>query len=157
MPRSTKKLPQDIPVFTVMTLSATASEMNGNSVVMNDDTKQKYSIASVLVNPVVSVINPELMSTVSKEYLAYSAVDVISHCIEVYFTASTHPHFNSRIVESIISTVMETTEILLDNPNDYDARAEFAWAAIQAEDFNKKRAEVALQRAIVRLKIAKGI
>ena len=98
---------------------------------MNDDTLQKYSIASVLVNPVVSVINPELMATVSKEYLAYSAVDVISHCIEVYFTASTHPHFNSRVVEAIINTVIETTEILLENPNDYDARAEFAWAAIQ--------------------------
>ena len=120
-----------LPVFTVMTLSATASEMNGNSVIINDDTKQKYSIASVLLNPVVSVINPELMTTVSKEYLAYSAVDVISHCIEVYFTATTQPHFNSRIVESIIKTVMETTEILLENPNDYDARAEFAWAAIQ--------------------------
>ncbi|WP_373032886.1 iron-containing alcohol dehydrogenase [Sulfurovum sp.] len=120
-----------LPVFTVMTLSATASEMNGNSVVMNDITKQKYSIASVLVNPVVSVINPELMATVSPEYLAYSAVDVISHCIEVYFTASVHPNFNSRIVESIIKTVMQTTEILIENPNDYDARAEFAWAAIQ--------------------------
>ena len=125
------QITEALPVFTVMTLSATASEMNGNSVIINDDTKQKYSIASVLVNPVVSVINPELMATVSKDYLAYSAVDIISHCIEVYFTASTHPHFNSRIVESIIKTVIETTEILLENPNDYDARAEFAWAAIQ--------------------------
>ncbi len=125
------QITEALPVFTVMTLSATASEMNGNSVIINDDTKQKYSIASVLINPKVSVINPELMATVSKEYLAYSAVDVISHCIEVYFTASVHPHFNSRIVESIIKTIMETTEILLENPNDYDARAEFAWAAIQ--------------------------
>ena len=121
-----------LPVFTVMTLAATASEMNGNSVVMNDETQQKYSIASTLVNPRLSVINPELMATVSPEYLAYSAVDIISHTIEVYFTASDHPHFNSRIVESIIKSVMETTEILLENPNDYDARAEFAWVAIQA-------------------------
>jgi len=120
-----------LPVFTVMTLSATASEMNGNAVIMNDETKQKYSIASVLLNPVVSVINPELMATVSKEYLAYSAVDVIAHSIEVYFTAKVHPHFNSRIVESIIKTIMETTEVLLENPNDYNARAEFAWAATQ--------------------------
>ena len=125
------QITEALPVFTVMTLSATASEMNGNSVIINDETQQKYSIASVLINPKVSVINPELMATVSKEYLAYSAVDVISHCIEVYFTASVHPHFNSRIVESIIKTIMETTEILLENPNDYDARAEFAWAAIQ--------------------------
>ncbi len=129
---NTAKITEALPVFTVMTLSATASEMNGNAVVMNEETKQKYSISSVLLNPKISVINPELMATVSKEYLAYSAVDIISHCIEVYFTASTHPHFNSRIVEAIIQTVMETTEILLEDPNDYDARAEFAWAAIQA-------------------------
>jgi NADP-dependent alcohol dehydrogenase len=115
-----------------MTLAATASEMNGNSVIMNDETSQKYSIASVLVNPIVSVVNPELMATVSREYLAYSAVDIIAHAIEVYFTASLHPKYNSRLVESIIKTVIETTEVLLDNPNDYNARAEFAWVAIQA-------------------------
>jgi len=123
---------QALPVFTVMTLSATASEMNSNAVVMNDVTKQKFSISSVLVNPVISVINPELMATVTPNYLAYSAVDIIAHSIEVYFTASLHPNFNSRIVESIVKTVMETTEILIQNPNDYDARGEFAWAAIQA-------------------------
>lgn len=121
-----------LPVFTVMTLSAAASEMNGNSVVMKDETKQKYSISSVLLNPTVSVINPELMMTVSKEYLAYSAVDVIAHSIEIYLTASKHPDFNSRIVEAIIISIMKTTEVLIANPNDYDARAEFAWVAIQA-------------------------
>ncbi len=121
-----------LPVFTVMTLAATASEMNGNSVIMNDETKQKYSVSSVLVNPVVSVINPELMATVTQEYLAYSAVDAIAHAIEIYFTASSHPNFNSRIVESIITSIMETTEILIDNPDDYNARGEFAWVATQA-------------------------
>lgn len=126
------QIKEALPVFTVMTLAATASEMNGNSVVMNDETKQKYSISSVLVNPVLSVINPELMATVSRDYLAYSAVDVIAHSIEVYFTASSHPNFNSRIVESIIKSVMETTEILIENPDDYEARGEFAWVATQA-------------------------
>ena len=126
------QITQALPVFTVMTLSATASEMNGNSVVMNEKTQQKYSIASVLLNPKVSVINPQLMATVSEEYLAYSAVDVIAHSIEVYFTATYHPKFNSRIVEAIVKSIMETTEVLLKNPNDYDARGEFAWVAIQA-------------------------
>lgn len=126
------QITEALPVFTVMTLAATASEMNGNSVVMKDETKQKYSIQSVLVNPVLSVINPELMTTVTKDYLAYSAVDAIAHAIEIYFTASSHPNFNSRIVESIIKSIMETTEILIEDPNDYEARGEFAWVATQA-------------------------
>ena len=126
------QITQALPLFTIMTLAATASEMNGNSVLMNEQTKQKYSFSSVLTNPRLSVINPALMASVSREYLAYSAVDIIAHSIEVYFTASSHPHFNSRIVESIIKSVMETTEILLEEPDNYEARGEFAWVAIQA-------------------------
>jgi len=84
------------------------------------------------VNPVLSVINPELMASVPKDYLAYSAVDAIAHSIEVYFTASSHPNFNSRIVESIIKSIMETTEILIKDPDNYEARGEFAWVATQA-------------------------
>lgn len=121
-----------LPVYTIVTLAAAASEMNGNSVITNEDTKQKYSIASVLLNPKISIVNPELMMSVTKDYLAYSAVDIIAHSIEVYFTATDHPHFQSRLVESIIKTVMETTEILMEDPTNYDVRAEFAWASSQA-------------------------
>jgi hypothetical protein len=70
---------QALPVFTVMTLAAAASEMNGNSVITNDETAQKYSISSVLLNPRISVINPELMMSVGQDYLAYSAADIIAH------------------------------------------------------------------------------
>lgn len=121
-----------LPVYTIVTLAAAASEMNGNSVITNDVTKQKYSIASVLLNPKISIVNPELMMSVTQEYLTYSAVDIIAHSIEVYFTATDHPHFQSRLVESIIKTVIETTEILIKDPTNYDARAEFAWASSQA-------------------------
>lgn len=121
-----------LPVYTIVTLAAAASEMNGNSVITNKATKQKYSIASVLLNPKISIVNPELMMSVTKDYLAYSAVDIIAHSIEVYFTATDHPNFQSRLVESIIKTVIETTEILMEDPTNYDARAEFAWASSQA-------------------------
>ncbi|MDP3265715.1 MAG: iron-containing alcohol dehydrogenase [Sulfuricurvum sp.] len=121
-----------LPVYSIVTLAAAASEMNGNSVITNEATKQKYSIASVHLNPKISIVNPELMMSVTKEYLAYSAVDIIAHSIEVYFTATDHPNFQSRLVESIIKTVIETTEILIEDPANYDARAEFAWASSQA-------------------------
>ncbi len=121
-----------LPIFDVMTLAATGSEMNGFAVITNDATTQKYHIHSEHIYPRVSVLNPELTKSVPNNYLAYSAVDIIAHVIEGYFTATDQPHFQSRMVESIIKTVMETTEILLKNPNDYNARAEFMWAATQA-------------------------
>lgn len=128
-----KNTPTDaLPIFDILTMAATGSEMNCGGVVTNDNTLEKFAIQSPLLYPKVSVINPELMHTVSKDYLVYSASDIIAHCIEGYFTANVQPTFINRQIEAIIKTVMETTEILITNPKDYDARAQFAWAATNA-------------------------
>ncbi len=125
-----------LPVFSVMTLAATGSEMNSAGVVTNDETQQKYPIVSPLLFPKVSVINPELMATVTPDYLAYSAVDIFSHCLDLYFTASFFPDYNAALIENLLETVMHTTNVLLNNPGDYDARGEFAWAATMALNGN---------------------
>lgn len=121
-----------LPIFDIITLAATGSEMNTFAVVTNEQTHQKFSIASEHVYPKVSIVNPELQKSVSKEYLVYSAADIIAHSIEGYFTASHHPDLIAAYIEANIATVMKTTEILLGDPDDYNARAEFAWAATQA-------------------------
>ncbi|WP_374487965.1 iron-containing alcohol dehydrogenase [Zoogloea sp.] len=121
-----------LPVFDILTLAATGSEMNSGAVVTNEATREKFAINSPHLFPRVSVINPALMQTVSRDYLVYSAADIIAHSIEGYFTARVQPRFHSRLVEAIIHTVMESTEILLADPANYAARAEFAWAATQA-------------------------
>lgn len=121
-----------LPVFDILTLAATGSEMNSGAVVTNEETKEKFAIGSVHTFPKVSIVNPALMQTVSRDYLVYSAADIIAHSIEGYFTAKDQPKFQSRMVEAIINTVIETTETLLENPQNYHARAEFAWAATQA-------------------------
>ncbi|WP_069638179.1 iron-containing alcohol dehydrogenase [Campylobacter pinnipediorum] len=118
-----------LKIFDIITLAATGSEMNGGSVITNDITNQKYSFSSPVTFPTLSVINPDLHKTVSKEYLAYSAADVIAHCIEGYFTAKYHPTITRMYIESNIKSIIKNTEILLKNPDDYNARAEFAWAA----------------------------
>lgn len=121
-----------MPLYSIVTLAAAASEMNGNSVITNEATQQKYSIGSKLLNPRLSIVNPELMQSVSKEYLVYSASDIIAHVLETYLTATDHPRFQSRLVESIIKSVIELTNRLIEHPEDYHARAEFAWVSSQA-------------------------
>ncbi len=121
-----------LPVFSILTLAATGSEMNSGAVVTNEETKEKFAINSVHTFPKVSIVNPALMQTVSRDYLVYSAADIIAHSIEGYFTATVQPKIQSRLVESVIATVLETTELLLADPADYNARAEFAWAATLA-------------------------
>ena len=121
-----------LPVFAILTLAATGSEMNSGAVVTNDETREKFFIMAAPLFPKVSIVNPALMRGVTRDYLVYSASDVIAHLIEAYFTATVHPKLQSRLVETLISTVIETTEALLANPADDEARGQFAWAATLA-------------------------
>jgi alcohol dehydrogenase YqhD (iron-dependent ADH family) len=121
-----------LPIFAIMTLAATGSEMNCSGVVTNDETTEKFFISAPALFPKVSIVNPHLMQSVTRDYLVYSAADVIAHCIETYFTAAVHPALQSRIVESVINTIIETTGTLLEDPANDAARGEFAWAATLA-------------------------
>ncbi|MDH5525457.1 MAG: iron-containing alcohol dehydrogenase [Desulfobulbaceae bacterium] len=127
-----RQVTRALPLFTILTLAATGSEMNGNSVITNEETRQKYNISCPHVYPKVSILNPELTHTVPLNYTAYSAVDAIAHVIEGYFTKQPGTHLQDRLVEGIIKTVIETTEIIMAEPEHAKARASFMWAATLA-------------------------
>lgn len=122
-------------IFDIMTLAATGSEMNNYAVVTKDETREKFSFAGSNTYPTVSVINPDLQASVSKKYLAYSASDIFAHSLDLYLSATYLPQYIAGYIENILKTVMRSTEVLLKEPNDYEARAEFAWAATQALNF----------------------
>ncbi|WP_353683325.1 iron-containing alcohol dehydrogenase [Thermodesulfovibrio sp. 3907-1M] len=121
-----------LPVYTILTLAATGTEMNENAVITNEETKEKLSISSRYIYPRVSILNPELTFSVSATYQAYAAVDAIAHVIEYYFSGSYCPMIQNRFIEGLIKTVMDTTESILKEPYNYNARAEFMWAATLA-------------------------
>jgi len=121
-----------LPVFTILTLAATGSEMNGNAVVTNEETRQKYNISSPHVYPRVSILNPTLTHSVPLDYTAYGAVDAIAHVIEGYFTKEPGTRLQDRLVEGIIKTVLETTELIMQEPAHAKARASFMWTATLA-------------------------
>lgn len=125
-----------LKIFDIMTLAATGSEMNNFAVITNDETKEKFNLAWIATYPTLSIINPELQTTVTNDYLAYSASDIFAHCLDMYLSATYLPEYIAWYVENILKTVMRTTQTLLQNPNDIEARGEFAWAATQALNFS---------------------
>ncbi|MFZ5775287.1 MAG: iron-containing alcohol dehydrogenase [Thermodesulfobacteriota bacterium] len=127
-----REVARALPVFTILTIAATGSEMNGNAVVTNEETRQKYNISSPLVYPRVSILNPELTHTVPRNHTAYGAVDAIAHVAEGYFTKQPGTRLQDRLVESIIKTVMESTDQILAEPGHAQARATFMWTATLA-------------------------
>lgn len=127
-----KEITSALPVYDILTVAATGTEMNGNAVITHDETKEKLYISSPLLCPKVSILNPELTFSVSKEYQAYAAVDVIAHLIELYLSAEHSPMIQNRLIEALVKTVIETTEEILQQPTSYQARAEFMWASTLA-------------------------
>lgn len=127
-----REIKRALPNYTVLTLAATGSEMNGYAVITNEQTAEKLSIGSIHTFPRVSILNPELTLSVPVSYQPYSAVDAIAHVIEWYFTCTVCPDISNRLVESIVKTVIETTEKIIKNPSDYDSRAQFMWSATLA-------------------------
>lgn len=125
-----------LKIFDIITLAATGSEMNNYAVVTKEETRQKFSFAGAETFPSVSVINPALQATVTKEYLAYSAADIFAHSLDLYLSATYLPEFIAGHVENILKTVIRTTETLLTEAGNYEARGEFAWAATQALNFS---------------------
>ncbi|WP_126993212.1 iron-containing alcohol dehydrogenase [Thermosipho globiformans] len=119
------KVKEAMPLYTILTLSATGTEMNGNSVVTNEETLEKFSFSSIHVYPKVSVVDPEVQYTLPQNQLVNGAVDAISHVMEYYFDGE-EVSLTDRIDEGIIKTIIQTTEVLLDDPKNYDARANFA-------------------------------
>ncbi len=128
-----KPIQSALPVLTVLTLAASASEMNAAAVMTREEGLQKFSIRSPHIQPRVSILDPTALFTLPATYSAYSAVDAIAHMLEPYFN-NTEPDspFQDRLVEGTMRTIMESTETILKEPANYPARANMMWATTWA-------------------------
>jgi alcohol dehydrogenase YqhD (iron-dependent ADH family) len=117
-----------LPVGTVLTLAATGSEMNGNSVITNEETKQKLSTGNFVLRPKFSVLDPTYTFSVSKYQTAAGVVDIMSHVFEQYFSPVKNTFIQDRLAEAILKTCIHYGPIAIDEPNNYEARANLMWA-----------------------------
>ncbi len=118
-----------IPIGAVLTLPATGSEMNGNSVITKVETTEKLSFNSPKVMPVFSVLDPEVIFSLPDKQVANGVVDTFVHVIEQYLTYPVNSPIQDRFAEGILLTLVEEGPKVLANRNDYEAAANFMWSA----------------------------
>ena len=126
------KVEKSLPIFVVLTISATGSEMNGGAVITNEETKQKFSFWTNSSYPKVSILDPSVQFTLPKIQTLNGAADAISHVLELYFDGSKNTLIVDEISEGIIRTIISSTEILINEPDNYNARANLVWSATLA-------------------------
>ncbi|MBD2384458.1 iron-containing alcohol dehydrogenase [Cylindrospermum sp. FACHB-282] len=121
-----------LPFGAVLTLPATGSEMNTNSVITKWETQEKLYFASPLVFPRFSVLDPETTFSLPPRQIGNGIVDAYTHVMEQYLTYPANAPLQDRMAESILKTLIEEGPKTLANPQDYDARANLVWSATMA-------------------------
>ena len=116
-----------VPLFDVLTLTATGSEYDNSGVISNPDTDEKMPIFGNL-NPVASILDPTYTFTVNAWQTASGSADIMSHTFESYLVAE-GTTLTDGLCEAMLRTVIKNTPIAIKHPDDYDARAELMQAA----------------------------
>ncbi|MFD2520896.1 iron-containing alcohol dehydrogenase [Emticicia soli] len=120
------------PIGAVLTLPATGSEMNFFAVISRKETHEKKGMGHPLLYPVFSVLDPETTYSLPKQQIANGIADAFTHVMEQYMTYPVNAEIQDRMAESIIQTLIAVAPKTLENPTDYEARANFMWAATVA-------------------------
>lgn len=125
----TSTITKTTPLITILTLSATGSEMNCGAVISNIDKKEKKGVFSPLMFPKASFLEPENTFTVSKFQTASGTADIMSHVMESYFHSETTSYITDQISISILKCCIQYGPIAIQEPSNYEARANLMWAS----------------------------
>lgn len=122
------KIKAALPVYSVLTLSATGSEMDEFAVISDLSKNEKWGTGSDLIKPVMSVLDPSYTFTVSAKQTAAGTADMMSHTFENYFTNVKGADLQGSMCEAVLKTCIKYGPIALRDPENYDARANLMWA-----------------------------
>lgn len=118
-----------VPVASVLTMAGTASEMNGGSVITNEEKMIKNGrVYGPEVYPKFSILNPEYTFSVPKYQMTSGVFDIMSHLMEQYFSGD-DDNTTDYLIEGVLDSLINATRKALINPEDYEARSNIMWCA----------------------------
>ena len=124
-----KPIERALPIVTILTLSATGSEMDSGGVISNLATQDKLGRMAPAMLPKVSFLDPTLTYSVSAYQTACGAADIMSHIMEVYFNMNKDLFMLDTFMEGMLKTVVKYAPIAIAEPENYEARANLMWCS----------------------------
>ena len=118
-----------LPIISILTLSATGSEMDSGGVISNPETQDKIGRMAPPMLPKVSFLDPTATYSVSKFQTACGAADMMSHILEVYFNMEQDFYMLDCFMEGMMKTIIRYTPIAMEQPDNYEARAHLMWTS----------------------------
>jgi NADP-dependent alcohol dehydrogenase len=121
-----------LPFGTVLTLPATGSEMNNGAVITRKELQAKIPFMTAKVFPQFSILDPVYTYTLPKKQIANGVVDAFIHVMEQYLTYPVAGKVQDRFSEGLLLTLVEEGPKALEDPENYDVRANLMWTATLA-------------------------
>ena len=121
-----------IPVGCVLTMVGTGSEMNGGAVITNHKAKLKIGhVFGENVYPKFAILNPKLTYTLPKYQMVAGFFDIMNHITEQYFSG-TDDSTSDYLMEGLMKSLIHSSEIAVNDPENYEARSNIMWIATWA-------------------------
>ena len=122
-----------VPIGTILTMTGTASEMNGGSVITNEEKmiKQGRVFPTDTFSPKFSILNPEFTYSVPRYQMVSGIFDIFSHLMEQYFSGD-DDCVSDYLLEGDMLALISAARAAVKNPNDYEARSNIMWCATMA-------------------------
>ena len=118
-----------VPVGTILTMTGTASEMNGGSVITNEEVTIKTGrVYGPEVYPKFSILNPEYTYSVPQKQMVSGVFDIMSHLMEQYFSGD-DDNTTDYVIEAVMTSLINSVRKAIKNPEDYEARSNIMWSA----------------------------
>lgn len=121
-----------LPVGCILTMAGTGSEMNAGAVITNHETHLKIGhVFGPEVMPKFSILNPKFTFSLPKRQMVAGIYDIFNHICEQYFSGE-DDNTSDYISEALMKSVIHSSLIALENPEDYEARSNIMWTATWA-------------------------
>ena len=124
-----QKIGKVLPIASILTLSATGSEMDRNAVISNTETNEKLGTRHPDMAPKFSILDPTYTFTVPKNQTAAGTADIMSHVFEEYFQKTEGAYIQDRLAEAILKTCIKYGIKAIREPENYEARANLMWSS----------------------------
>lgn len=129
-----KAVGRALPVGTVLTIAAAGSEGSPDSVITNENGMYKLGASGEALRPKFSVLNPQYTCSLPAYQTACGITDIMAHVCERYFTNSKNVETTDRLCEGILKAMIEESPKVMNNLQDYEARANIMWAGMVAHN-----------------------
>ena len=129
-----KRIEQALPVGTILTIAAAGSEGSPDSVITKEEGMFKRGASGDAIRPKFSILNPALTQTLPPYQTAAGITDIMAHLHERYLTNSKDVEVTDRLIEGLLLTMIHEGPRVIENPDDYEARANIMWAGMMAHN-----------------------